>query len=104
MYDEDGNTRSVSFVSFEDHEAAQCAVMELNDKKVGGSEMYIGPAQREAKRCAELEDRFECLKQVCINRNQGINLYVENLDDDVDNEKLRTMFSQFGNITSAEVS
>jgi len=30
-------------------------------------------------------------------------LYLRNLDDDIDDERLRKEFSQYGNITSAEV-
>lgn len=34
---------------------------------------------------------------------QGVNLYVKNLDDSIDNEKLRKEFSPYGVITSAKV-
>ena len=39
-----------------------------------------------------------------MNRYQGVNLYVKNLDDVIDDERLRQEFSQFGTITSARVS
>jgi len=32
-----------------------------------------------------------------------VNLYVKNLDDNIDDERLRKEFSQYGNITSAKV-
>lgn len=103
MNDDDGKNRGFGFVSFDDHEAAQRAVEELNGKEVDGREMYVGRAQKKAERLAELKDRFERQKQERISRYQGINLYVKNLDDGVDDEKLRTEFAQFGNITSAKV-
>ena len=37
------------------------------------------------------------------NKYQGVNLYIKNLDDEIDDDKLRQMFAEFGPITSAKV-
>lgn len=103
MTDENGRSRGFGFVSFEDHEAAQQAVEELNNKEADGRELYVGRAQKKAERLAELKDKFERMKMERINRYQGVNLYVKNLDENIDDEKLRKEFSQFGTITSAKV-
>ncbi|CAN6835328.1 unnamed protein product [Brassica oleracea var. botrytis] len=36
-------------------------------------------------------------------KSQRENLSLKNLDDSVDNEKLKEMFSEFGNVTSSKV-
>ena len=51
----------------------------------------------------ELKCRFEQMKQERITRYQGVNLYVKNLDDRIDDERLWKEFSPFGTITSAKV-
>ena len=79
------------------------AVTALNGSDVSGKQLYCGRAQKKAERQAELKEKFEKIKLERINRYQGVNLYVKNLDDGVDDEKLREEFSKFGTITSAKV-
>lgn len=75
----------------------------LNGTEINGRTVYCGRAQKKAERQAELKEKFERLKMERINRYQGVNLYVKNLDDNIDDERLRKEFSQFGTITSAKV-
>lgn len=103
MKDENGKNRGFGFVSFDDPESAERAVEELNGKDLGGRVLYVGRAQKKAERQAELKRHFEQLKQERLNRYQGVNLYVKNLDDALDDERLRKEFAPFGNITSAKV-
>ena len=91
------------FVSFEEPESAEAAVNELNNKEVQGKTIYVGRAQKKAERQTELKKKFEAMKLERMNRYQGVNLYVKNLDDTIDDERLRQEFSPFGTITSAKV-
>ena len=75
----------------------------LNGSELNGRPFYAGRAQKKAERQAELKDKFERIRMERINRYQGVNLYVKNLDDNIDDERLRKEFSQFGTITSAKV-
>ncbi|XP_059159232.1 polyadenylate-binding protein 4-like isoform X2 [Physella acuta] len=103
MYDGSGKSRGFGFVSFEEPDAAEKAVTALNGNEMGGKPLYCGRAQKKAERQAELKEKFEKIKLERINRYQGVNLYVKNLDDGVDDDRLRKEFSQFGTITSAKV-
>ena len=76
---------------------------ELNGQEIGGKTLYVGRAQKKAERQAELKKKFEQLKLERLNRYQGVNLYVKNLDDTIDDERLRKEFTPYGTITSARV-
>merc|ERR1712038_2008306 len=101
--DEDEKNKGFGFVSFEDAETAESACAELNGTEVNGKTIYVGRAQKKAERQMELKKKFEQMKLEGMTRFQGVNLYVKNLDDTIDDERLRTEFTPFGTITSAKV-
>ncbi|KAM4736373.1 polyadenylate-binding protein 1A isoform 1-T5 [Anableps anableps] len=103
MTDENGKSKGFGFVSFERHEDAQKAVDDMNGKELNGRQVYVGRAQKKGERQNELKRKFEQMKQDRMTRYQGVNLYVKNLDDGLDDERLRKEFSPFGTITSAKV-
>lgn len=102
MRDDSGHSRGFGFVNFEKHEDAQKAVTDMNGKEVSGRLLYVGRAQKRVERQNELKRRFEQMKQDRLTRYQGVNLYVKNLDDSIDDEKLRKEFAPYGMITSAK--
>uniref|UniRef100_A0A671SA08 Polyadenylate-binding protein n=1 Tax=Sinocyclocheilus anshuiensis TaxID=1608454 RepID=A0A671SA08_9TELE len=103
MTDERGRSRGFGFVNFENHGDARRAVTEMNGKELNGRVLYVGRAQKRLERQGELKRKFEQIKQERIQRYQGVNLYVKNLDDGIDDEKLRKEFAPYGTITSAKV-
>ncbi|XP_065103592.1 polyadenylate-binding protein 1-like [Paramisgurnus dabryanus] len=103
MTDERGRSRGFGFVNFDNHEDARRAVAEMNGKELNGRVLYAGRAQKRLERQGELKRKFEQIKQERIQRYQGVNLYVKNLDDSIDDEKLRKEFAPYGTITSAKV-
>lgn len=101
--DQEGKSRGFGFVNFTTHEAASKAVDELNGNDFHGQDLYVGRAQKKHEREEELRKSYEAARLEKANKYQGVNLYIKNLDDDVDDDKLRQMFSEFGPITSAKV-
>ncbi|XP_029973939.1 embryonic polyadenylate-binding protein B-like isoform X1 [Salarias fasciatus] len=103
MKDEMGCSRGFGFVNYAHHEDAQRAVDEMNGKEINGKVLYVGRAQKRLERQGELKRQFDQIKQERIQRYQGVNLYVKNLDDTIDDDRLRKEFSPYGTITSAKV-
>lgn len=102
--DHDGKSKGFGFVCFASSEGAESAVSSLNGKDMGnGKLLYVGRAQKKAEREAELRRKLDLIKADRINRNQGVNLYVKNLEDGIDDQRLQTEFSSYGTITSAKV-
>lgn len=103
MRNMDGSSKGFGFVAFSDAKAAEKAVQEYNSKDMEGNVLYVGRAQKKTERINELKKRYEQLRLERYNRFQGVNLYIKNLDDSFDDEKLRKEFSLFGTITSAKI-
>ncbi|XP_023230317.1 polyadenylate-binding protein 4-like [Centruroides sculpturatus] len=103
MVDKSGKSKGFGFVNFQDSENAKKAVEELNNKEFGGRQLYVGRAQKKAERQTELKRKFEQLKWERMSRYHGVNLYIKNLEDPIDEKRLRKEFSSFGNITSAKI-
>ncbi|KAJ2980653.1 hypothetical protein NUW58_g6887 [Xylaria curta] len=101
--DSEGKSRGFGFVNFTTHESAAKAVEELNGKDFQGQDLYVGRAQKKHEREEELRKSYEAARQEKANKYQGVNLYIKNLDDEVDDDRLRQMFSEYGPITSAKV-
>lgn len=95
--------RGFGFVNYVKHGDASKAVEELHDKDFKGQILYVGRAQKKHEREEELRKQHEAARAEKVSKYQGVNLYVKNLDDDIDDDKLRDIFSSAGNITSAKV-
>ena len=98
-----GKSRGFGFVNFIQHENAATAVDDLHDKDFKGQKLYVGRAQKKSEREEELRKQHEVARQEKASKFQGVNLYVKNLNDNVDDDKLREIFAVAGTITSAKV-
>jgi polyadenylate-binding protein len=105
MRKEDGTSRCFGFVNFKEADHAKAAVEAMNGNKVfgGEKELYVGRAEKESERKDKLKKKYDQIRMERLKNNQLVNLYIKNLDDSIDDERLRTTFQTYGTITSAKV-
>ncbi|KAH7657390.1 polyadenylate-binding protein [Dioscorea alata] len=103
MVDANGNSRGFGFVDFLNPDDAAAAVERLNGSVFHEKVLYVGRAEKKAERKAQLKAKFEQDGNKRLAKLQEANLYVKNLDDSIDDEKLREIFRPFGNLGSCKV-
>ncbi|KAJ9051779.1 Protein phosphatase PP2A regulatory subunit B [Entomophthora muscae] len=101
--DADGKSKEFGFVNFEAHESAVSAIDALNEQEHFGTKITVCRAQKKAERENELRKQFQAIKEEKMMKSQGANLYVKNLEDDVDEAKLISIFSPYGTIASCKI-
>ncbi|KAG4173244.1 hypothetical protein ERO13_A11G047000v2 [Gossypium hirsutum] len=103
MRDADGKSKCFGFVNFENPDDAARSVDSLNGKKFDDKEWFVGKAQKKSEREMELKGQYEQTLKETADKFAGLNLYVKNLDDSINDDKLRELFSEFGTVTSCKV-
>eukprot|EP01122_Echinamoeba_exundans_P013953 TRINITY_DN6209_c0_g1_i1.p1 TRINITY_DN6209_c0_g1~~TRINITY_DN6209_c0_g1_i1.p1 ORF type:complete len:582 (+),score=159.12 TRINITY_DN6209_c0_g1_i1:36-1748(+) len=126
---EDGVPTSFGFVNFETHEQAVAAIQHLNNLEIDGRPIYVGRAQKKAEREENLK-RLHARRENAGHYNNhhggshrggyssgrrggasagsqqtpkfqdGLNLFIGNLDDGITEEVLSKEFSRMGTIQS----
>lgn len=99
----EGKELKFGFVNLENHEDAKKALEELHDSKFKDETLFVTRAQKKGEREEELKKSYEAQRYEKTLKFQGVNLYIKNLDDDMDEEKLTAEFQQFGTITSCKI-
>ncbi|CAH8873381.1 unnamed protein product [Trichobilharzia szidati] len=104
MKDGDGKSKGFGFVCYLDPDHAENAVKTMHGKEIEGRALYCARAQRKEERQEELKQRLEKQRaERQSNYTSKVNLYVKNLDDNIDDKRLAEAFSAYGTITSAKV-
>lgn len=101
--DEEGKLKGFGFVNYADHSSAVKAVEEVDGTELHGQTLYVGRAQKKYERAEELKKQYEAYRLEKLAKFQGVNLFIKNLDDSIDDEKLKEEFAPYGTITSAKV-
>lgn len=105
MTSEEGKSKGFGFVDYADHVSAAASVEKLHESaNPDGSLLFVSRAQKKGEREQDLREKFEEMKIMRQSKYQGTNLYIKNLDDNVDLERLRKEFDPFGTITSAKIA
>jgi polyadenylate-binding protein len=104
MKDDSGNSKCFGFVNFQSSDAAAAAVEQLNGTSTNEDKiLFVGRAQRKTERVVELRAKFEQEKMKRFEKLKGANLYIKNLEENINDEKLKELFSEFGTIRSCKV-
>lgn len=91
------------FVNFETHEEAQNAIEEGNKLEFSGLKLFCDRFQKRGERLVMLGKIYEERRREKVEKFKNLNLYVKNIEEDVDDAKLRDLFGAFGDITSCLV-
>lgn len=101
--DKEGKSRGFGFVNLAAPEEATAAIQALHEQEIekgSGKKLFVSRALKHEER----EKEKEAMKLERARKLAGVNLYVKNLSDDWDDERLRAEFGKFGAIQSARIA
>lgn len=102
--DDSGKSKMTGFVNFSEHDAAERALNELNEKDIGEAKpLYVSRAQTKKERVEVIKAYRDKMLRERTSKFQGMNLYVKNIDDSITDEQFREIFAPHGTITSARI-
>ncbi|KAM7140602.1 polyadenylate-binding protein 4-like [Molossus nigricans] len=90
---DDQGSRGYAFVHFQNQTSADRAIEEMNGTLLKDCRLFVGPFKNRRDREAELQNKA----------NEFTNVYIKNFGDDMNDEKLKEIFCQYGKILSVKV-
>lgn len=96
---DDGTSLGFGFINFGNFDSARDAVEQMNGAEVHGKKIFAARAQKKAEREAQLRKQFEERKM----RYAESNVFVKNLDESIDDVKLKEIFTQYGEVVSCKI-
>jgi len=88
------------FVNFETHEEAQNAIEEGNNLEYSALRLFCDRFQKRGERHVMLGKVYEDRRREKVEKFKNLNLYVKNIEEDIDDAKLKELFTPFGDISS----
>lgn len=109
--------RKFAFVNYVENSMAKAAIDAMNGKDLSGdksspdgedadksdTKLLVCAHQDRARRHAMLKAKYDSMHAENKSKYQGVNLYIKNLDDSINDAELRKLFEGFGMITSCKV-
>lgn len=101
---EEGNAL-FAFVNLDTHEAAKAAVEKLHGTKLEGCKnpLVVNRHQSRNERQREITRSLQQRRRERAEEMKGRNVYVKNLPEDMDEERIRAHFADFGSIQSMRI-
>ncbi|GLU22317.1 hypothetical protein SLE2022_384040 [Rubroshorea leprosula] len=103
MKDKEGNSRGFGFVCFYSPDDAKNALANMNGVQLGSKTLFVGRAQKKSERTKMLKHAHKDMFDSHMGKLKASNLYVKNLSNSIDDQKLKEIFVTHGTITSARV-
>ena len=102
----DNSGRKFAIIVFSSSESASKAKEEMNDKKLDNNEigLYVDLLQKKSERKRFLISKIGDINNKLNQEFKNCNLYIKNLPYDLTDEKLREIFSKYGEIKSVKIS
>jgi len=94
---------SFAFINFEKPEDAQAAISALDGADVAGRTIFVARHKKRAEREREIRERQAQARMERQKKWASTNLYIKNLPEGFDDDKLREEFAPFGTIVSAKI-
>ncbi|KAJ6765469.1 RNA BINDING PROTEIN [Salix purpurea] len=101
--DENGVSKGFGFVNFEHSNDAKRAEESIHGTQLESKAIYVARAQTKAERQGILSAQFEQRRKERLQKYKGLNVYVKQIDENVDDSQLNDYFSQCGVISSAKI-
>lgn len=90
---DDQGSRGYAFVHFQSQTAADRAIEEMNGTLLKDCRLFVGRFKNRKDREAQFQNRA----------SEFTNVYIKNFGDDMDDERLKEVFSHYGKILSVKV-
>ena len=88
--DEEGKSKGYGFIQFDNEESASSAIQNVNGMQMKDKIVFVG----------KFKPRQEREKEVETSNKGFTNVFIKNFGDEIDEQKLYDIFSEFGRITS----